>query len=62
MSKKSKYVVFVDTQFYPYVLDEYDTLKKAKEAYTEQDEWDSKIYLCKIIDTKSGQDSEGSSP
>lgn len=49
----SKYVVFVDTRFYPYVDDEFDTLEEAQKRYDEMEPYDEDVYLCEIIDKKS---------
>lgn len=49
----SKYVIFINTQFYPYVDDEFETLEAAQKRYKEMEAWDEDIYLCEIIDKKS---------
>jgi len=49
----NKYVIFVNTQFYPYVDDEFETLEEARKRYEEMEACDEDIYLCEIIDKKT---------
>lgn len=49
-----KFVIFDDTDYYPFVEAEYETLKEAKKAFVEhlkyKDSTDQAVYLCKIIE------------
>ena len=49
----TKYIIFVDVTYYPYVDEVFDDLPSARKRYDKLQEHYSlgeKIYLCKIID------------
>ena len=48
-----KYIIFVNTEFYPYVYEEYDDLELARSAFGRMEPYDEDMYLCEIIEKRS---------
>ena len=46
----TKYVIFVNTEFYPYVYEEYDDLEQARSVFEQKEAYDEDVYLCEVIE------------